>query len=160
MPATLQAAPPTPSMSYASSKCAPTTTSKLSITALILPSICLLLLILVSPSWASAQTAHSVSLAWTASADAAANPSLSYNVYRLNGACPATAPVAVSGSGFTKLNTTAIATTAYSDSSIAPGTYCYFSTAVLSATESIPSNTAQAVVLPATPTSLGITVVK
>jgi hypothetical protein len=112
------------------------------------------------PCPSQAQAAHSVALTWTASTDAAANPTLTYNVYRLNGACPATAPTSVSGSGFTKLNTAAITTTTFSDSGIAPGTYCYFSTAFLNATESIPSNTAQALVAPAAPTSLGVTSIK
>lgn len=107
---------------------------------------------------ASAQ-AHSVALAWTASADAAANPTLSYNVYRLNGACPATAPTSVSASGFTKLNSAAITTTAYTDSGIAPGTYCYFATAFLNSTESNPSNDASGIVQPAIPTSLGVTTI-
>jgi hypothetical protein len=108
---------------------------------------------------ASAQTAHSVTLAWTASSDAAANPSLTYNVYRLNGACPATAPTAISGSGFTKLNTSGLTTTTYKDTTVAPGVYCYFASAFLNTAESVPSNDAQGTILPAAPTSLGITAV-
>ena len=37
---------------------------------------------------APAKAQHSASLSWTASSDAAANPSMGYNVYRLAGACP------------------------------------------------------------------------
>lgn len=100
---------------------------------------------------------HSVGLTWTASTDAAANPTLTYNAYRLNGACPAVAPTSISGSGFTKINTAAVTTTTYSDANIAPGTYCYFATAFLNSTESIPSNDASAIVQPAAPTSFGVT---
>jgi hypothetical protein len=143
-------------MTFAASKCAPLTTSKPLSMGLTLISLCLLLL-LTTPSSASAQTVHSVTLAATASSDAAANPTLTYNVYRLNGACPATAPISVSGSGFTKKNTTPLATPSYTDSGIAPGAYCYFMTAFLNTVESIPSNTAQALVPVAVPTSLGVT---
>jgi hypothetical protein len=111
------------------------------------------------PCPSQAQAAHSVALTWTASTDAAANPTLTYNVYRLNGACPATAPTSVSGSGFTKLNAAAITTTTFSDSGIAPGTYCYFATAFLNTTESIPSNDAAGIVQPKPPTSFGISAV-
>jgi hypothetical protein len=118
-----------------------------------------LIILLCLTSSAKAQAAHSVGLTWTASTDAAANPSLAYNVYRLNGACPAVAPTSVSGSGFTKINTASVTTTAYTDSTVAPGTYCYFATAFISATESVPSNDASAVVQPKSPTSLGVTTI-
>lgn len=117
--------------------------------------LALLLLFVIGP--VHAQAAHSVALAWTASSDAAANPSLTYNMYRLNGACPAVAPTAISGSGFTKINTAAITTTAYTDSTVAPGTYCYFGSAFLNLTESNPSNDASAVIQPKPMTSLGVT---
>lgn len=106
-----------------------------------------------------AQNPHSVALTWTASTDAAANPTLTYNVYRLNGACPAVAPTSVSGSGFIKLNAAAITTTTFSDSGIAPGTYCYFATAFLNSTESVPSNDAAGIVQPKPPTSFGVSAV-
>jgi hypothetical protein len=121
--------------------------------------ISLILLLCLTSGAARAQAAHSVGLTWTASTDAAANPSLAYNVYRLNGACPAVAPTSVSGSGFTKINTASVTTTAYTDSTVAPGTYCYFATAFISATESVPSNDASAIVQPKSPTSLGVTTV-
>jgi len=95
---------------------------------------------------ASAQ-AHSVSLAWTASTDSA----VSYNLYRLSGACPSTGT-----SGFSKITAAPVTATTYTDSAVAPGTYCYYATAVLNGSESIPSNLASAVVLPAAPTALSI----
>lgn len=117
----------------------------------------LILLFLAWPASMQAQVIHTVTLTWTASADAAANPGLTYNVYKLNGACPATAPTSVSGSGFTKLNTSPITTTTFTDSGLQPGAYCYFASALLNSVESIPSNTAQATIQPAPPTSFGIT---
>lgn len=96
-------------------------------------------------------TAHSVALAWTASSDAAANPTLTYNVYRLVRVCPSGTPT-----GFTQVGT-ASATT-YSDTAVSVGnTYCYYVTAQLNALQSVPSNTASAVILPAAPTALGAT---
>jgi hypothetical protein len=94
---------------------------------------------------------HSASLTWTASADAAANPTLGYNVYRLAGACPASGTT-----GFTKLNASPITTTTYSDASVGLGTFCYYVTATLNGAESVPSNTASAVVLPGAPTLLKV----
>ena len=91
--------------------------------------------------------AHAVSLKWNASADAASN----YNVYRLSGACPTSGTT-----GFTKITATAVSGTAYSDSGVAAGTYCYYVTSVLNGAESMPSNLALAVILPAAPTSLSI----
>jgi len=102
---------------------------------------------------------HTVTLNWTASSDAVANPTLTYNTYRLNGACPATAPTSVSGSGFTKINTAAITTTTYANTGVAPGTYCYFATSFLNSTESVPSSDASAIALPAAPTSFGVSTV-
>lgn len=103
---------------------------------------------------------HSAVLTWTASADAASNPTLTYNVYRVNGSCPAVAPTSVSGSGFAVLNTSPVTTTTFTDATIQPGVYCYFVTAALAGAESIPSNTTQALLLPAQPTSLGVTSIK
>jgi hypothetical protein len=79
---------------------------------------------------------YNVALAWTASASAAANPSLTYNVYRSPGC---------SGS-FTLLNSSAVSATNFTDAGVAPGTYCYQVTAVLSGAESVPSNQAAAIV--------------
>jgi hypothetical protein len=95
---------------------------------------------------------HSASLTWGASPDAAANPTLSYNVYRLSGACPTSGTA-----GFTKLNTTPVTTLTFTDSTIALGNACYYVTATLNGAESVPSNTASAVVLPGVPTLLKIT---
>lgn len=94
---------------------------------------------------ASAQTSHGVDLTWTASTDAAANPSLTYNEYRLIGACPTTGtPV------FTKVNSAPITTTEFFDANPAPinSTLCYYVTAVLNGLESAPSSTVQLVFLP------------
>jgi len=113
------------------------------------------LLLLAAASPVVAQT-HSVALTWTASTDAAANPSITYAVYRLNGACPAVAPTSVSGSGFTQINATGITTTTYTDSTVTPGTYCYFATAFINSTQSVPSNDAQGIIQPKPPTSFGV----
>jgi hypothetical protein len=101
---------------------------------------------------APARAQHSASLAWTASSDAAANPGLGYNVYRLAAACPASGTT-----GFTKLNTAAVSTTSFTDSTVGLGNVCYYVTATLNGAESVPSNTASAVVLPGAPTLLKIT---
>jgi hypothetical protein len=101
---------------------------------------------------APAKAQHSASLSWTASSDAAANPSMGYNVYRLAGACPTSGTA-----GFTKLNSTPVTTTSFTDSTIALGNACYYVTATLNGAESVPSNTASAVILPGAPTLLKIT---
>jgi len=118
--------------------------------------ILICLLAAANPVFAQTPPPHSVVLTWTNSVDAAANPSITYAVYRLNGACPAVAPTAVSGSGFTQINTTGITTTTYTDSTVTPGTYCYFGTAFLNSTQSIPSNDAQAIIQPKPMTSFGV----
>ena len=92
--------------------------------------------------------AHSVSLAWTGSPD----PGVSYNVYRLSGACPAAGTA-----GFSKINTAPVAATTYIDSPATPGTYCYYATSVFNGAESVPSNLAPAVILPAPPTAMSTT---
>jgi fibronectin type 3 domain-containing protein len=89
---------------------------------------------------------HTVSLSWTASSDAAANPTLTYSVYRAT-SCTGT---------FTKINQN-VTTTSYVDASLQPGTYCYEVTAVLNGAESTFSNTAPAVILPAAPTNTKVT---
>jgi hypothetical protein len=92
--------------------------------------------------------AHTVSLTWTASTDGGA----SYNVYRLSGACPTAGT-----SGFSKLTATPVTATSYTDSTVTPGTYCYYATAVLGGAESVPSNLASAVILPGAPTAVSAT---
>jgi hypothetical protein len=89
--------------------------------------------------------AHSVALSWTASAD----PGVSYNIYRLSGAC-----LAASTSGFSKITATPLTATTYTDSIVTPGTYCYYATSVFNGAESVPSNLAPAVILPAAPTAV------
>lgn len=81
----------------------------------------------------TAQTQHTVNLAWTASADA-----VGYNIYRGT----------VSGGPYTMINTSLDGTTAYTDSTVVSGqTYYYVATAVDSESqESGYSNQAQAVV--------------
>lgn len=91
---------------------------------------------------------HSVTLTWVASADAAANPSLTYNIFRSVSTCAA-------ATTFAQINTAAITTTTFTDTSVSVGnTYCYEATAVLNGVQSADSNTAQAVILPAPPSSL------
>ena len=58
---------------------------------------------------------HSVNLTWTASSDAADNPSLAYNIYRAS----------TCGGTFTKLNASPLAATAYLDAAVQAGSYCY-----------------------------------
>jgi hypothetical protein len=81
---------------------------------------------------ASAQ--HRVTLAWTASPTAAANPSLTYNVYRQT-ACTGV---------FQLQNVTPVAATNFLDGAVVPGTYCYEVTAVLAGVESVPTSVASA----------------
>jgi hypothetical protein len=83
-----------------------------------------------------ARAQHSVHLTWTASADAASNPSLTYNVYR-SPSCSGT---------FARINPAPVSATSYLDAFAAPATYCYQVTAVLNGEESVPSNQATAVV--------------
>jgi hypothetical protein len=109
--------------------------------------LCFATLFLAAP----ARAQHSASLAWTASSDAAANPTIGYNVYRLAGACPATGTA-----GFTKLTATPLTTTTFADTTVGLGTFCYYVTATLNGAESVPSNTASAVILPGAPTLLKI----
>jgi fibronectin type 3 domain-containing protein len=102
------------------------------------------LILLGTPARAQA---HAVSLTWTASTDGG----VSYNIYRFSGACPSSGT-----SGFSKITGTPVSGTAYTDSTVAAGTYCYYATSVLNGAESAPSNLASAVILPASPTALSI----
>jgi hypothetical protein len=99
-------------------------------------------LMFLAAASASAQS-QSAYLDWVASASAASNPSLTYNVYRAS-TCSGT---------FVKVNAAPIATTSYLDNQPAPGSYCYEVTAVLNGVESSPSNMAAATVLPIQPAS-------
>lgn len=68
---------------------------------------------------------HGVALSWTDNANPAGT---TYDIYRLNGACPATAPTTTTGA--THLNSAPITTKGYFDSTTVAGqTYCYFGTA-------------------------------
>jgi hypothetical protein len=94
---------------------------------------------------------HGADLAWAASPDSAANPALTYNVYRIAGACPAT----VTLSQWTKL-TGGIATVTFSDTGMSPGQYCYAITAFLNGVESVPTTPAAAVIPLSPPSGLVI----
>jgi hypothetical protein len=93
--------------------------------------------------------AHSILLTWGASPDATANPTMTYNVYRMAGSCPVTVTT-----GFTKINTAAISTLTYSDANIPFGVFCYYVTAAVGDAESGPSSTVTMAVLPSPPSSL------
>jgi hypothetical protein len=81
---------------------------------------------------------HQASFTWNASPSAAANPTLTYTLYRMSGTCPATPPTAEPGP-FTAIMS-GITGTAATDTSIVPGTWCYQLSAKVGTNESIPSN--------------------
>ena len=86
-----------------------------------------------------AHAQYTVKLSWTASSSAAANPSLTYNVYRAS-SCAAR---------FSKINSVPVTGTMFVDSGAGSGAaYCYQVTAVLAGVESAPSNQASAAVPP------------
>jgi hypothetical protein len=91
---------------------------------------------------------HTVTLSWTASTDAAANPSLTYNVYRATGDCSSTSLT------FGKLNSAPISGVTFANPGVQPGVYCYYVTAFLNGAESVPSTKAPAVILPSPPTAV------
>jgi hypothetical protein len=100
-------------------------------------------------------SAHQVALAWTASTDGAANPTLGYNVYR---------GTASGGEGTTAINSSLVGvgcssatTCVYTDTTVLPGTYYYTVKASLNAALSAPSNEVQAIVPLAAPTGLTAT---
>lgn len=91
------------------------------------------------------QSGHSVQVSWGASPDAAANPTLTYNLYRAVSVCTGSPT-------FTKINTTPITGLTFTDTNVSVGnTYCYNVTAALNGLESIPSPSTPAVILPAPP---------
>jgi hypothetical protein len=100
----------------------------------------------------NAQAAHNAVIKWGASPDAGANPSLGYNVYKLATTCPASGTA-----GFSKVNSAPISALTFTDSPLAVGSVCYYVTATLNGTESVPSNTAGGTVTPAT-VSITITI--
>lgn len=100
---------------------------------------CIILLALISmPVVSASAQSQSTYLRWVASASAASNPSLTYNVYRAS-PCSST---------FIKINVVPVAATVYLDNQPGPGSYCYEVTAVLNGAESGPSNIAAATILP------------
>lgn len=90
---------------------------------------------------------HNVSLRWTASADAATNPAIFYNIYRSLVACPASG----SPSGLSKIGSTAAGVVTFTDNSVSVGqTYSYIVRATLNGGEAADSNCA-GVVIPIAP---------
>lgn len=91
------------------------------------------------------QSTHSIAVSWTPSSDAAANPTLAYQVYRANSLCTATSLV------FVKIGSTTTPVLVFNDLAVPPGNYCYKVTSLLNGAESVDSNTAPAVILPGAP---------
>ena len=91
--------------------------------------------------------AHEVVLGWAASSDAAANPSLTYNVYR-----------GLNSTSLVKI-ASGVAALTYSDSdpSLVPGAYYYTVTSELNGAESAQPTPVSAVIPPAPPTDLVVT---
>lgn len=99
-----------------------------------------------------AQSSHSVTVTWTASSDAASNPTLTYNIYRAPAACGSVPPLA-----FAKVGTVSAGVLTFTDSAAPLGSNCYVVTSLVNGLESVNSNTAPAVILPAAPTSVLVT---
>ena|ERR1700761_1963868 len=95
---------------------------------------------------AAAVAPHSISLAWTASADGG-----TVNVYRASGSCSAT---------FSQLATGVAAGGPYADSTVTAGQWSYQVTAVVGGAESAPSNCVTLTVLPQSPQALQATQTK
>ena len=82
---------------------------------------------------------RAVRITWQASSDAAANPSLAYNVYRASSCA----------GQFSKLNAAGVSITTYLDTTVGAGAaYCYQVTAMLNGRESAPSNQVVAAIPP------------
>ena len=96
----------------------------------------LVLLTLAIPAFA----AHSVQLSWTDS-----DTGVTFNVYRATAACSTNPSFTLHTSGGTPLT--------YTDSTVGVGKFCYYVTGVDTASglESLPSNSADAKVLPKAP---------
>lgn len=108
-------------------------------------------LLLLLPIGGMAQSTHSVDLTWTASSDAAGNPTGTYTIYRAPAACSTNPPL----TAFLKVGTAPATATKFTDAPpIALGTYCYIVTFTVNGTESLASNLTPAVVLPAAPTGV------
>jgi hypothetical protein len=96
-----------------------------------------LLLLMVSGVLFAQTQIHSVTLRWK---DSANPPGTTYNVYKVSGACPSTAPTIGNFGSFVKINTAPVPTMIYQDFAVSPGnSYCYFVTAVSATAESAPS---------------------
>ena len=109
--------------------------------------VCSIVMALVAGTLSSQTPQHSVTLAWTDTA----NPSgTTYSVYRATGLCSGTPP-------FARL-ATAVAEKTYQDTTVQPGNYCYQVTATYNSVESAPSNSALAPVPSFAPTQLAVTV--
>lgn len=86
-----------------------------------------------------AHAQYAIRLSWAASSDAAANPSLTYNVYRAS----------TCSGRFSIINAAPITSTSYVDTTSGAGaSYCYQVTAVLAGVESVASNQAITTVPP------------
>jgi hypothetical protein len=94
-----------------------------------------------------AMAAHTVDLAWTDT-----DTGVTFNIYRGSGAC-STSPA------FTVVNTAPIVPLAFTDTGLNVGKYCYYATAVDTASglESLPSNLLDVKVLPHSPGGLTAT---
>jgi hypothetical protein len=90
---------------------------------------------------------HSVTLAWTDTANPAGT---TYSVYKATGLCSGTPTFAKVATALTVLT--------YADSAVVPGNYCYEVTATSGSVESAPSNTAGAPVPSFAPQSLTVTI--
>jgi len=90
-----------------------------------------------------AHAQHTATLTWTNSVDTPQT-----NIYRGAGQCPTGAPA-----GFTKLNSTAITSGAFTDSTPLIGLSCYYVTATANGLESAPSPLVQVSLPPAPPTA-------
>jgi hypothetical protein len=93
--------------------------------------------------FAAIASAHSITIAWT---DGINPTGTTYNVYRLVGSCPAIPPTTAPPlNGFVSLATALTGMSETDATVVAATTYCYLVTAVVSGSESAPSNTAQGI---------------
>jgi len=84
---------------------------------------------------------HKATLNWVATPDALSNPSITANIYRADGKCPATGLP----TGPALIGSTLAGATTYMDTNVSVAkTYCWFVVAILNGVESVGSNTAGA----------------
>src|SRR2546430_12940192 len=102
--------------------------------------------LLAAPVFAQA-VAHQAALTWTAPSDAIAGTT--YNVSRVNAACPTSG---LGGLTWKQVNNLPITTTSYTDTTIGIGQWCYYVTQVTNGVESAPSTTAGGTAKPNTVT--------